>query len=74
MCDNKYEGTLTKDEVISRLAILNLELREKLINSESRLQEIRKILYRIGGPLNDNIKKYNKEQLTTFFQIAKELK
>lgn len=47
----------------------------------SKYKEIQKeigyalnIIYCIGGPLNDNVKNYNKDQLNDFMRIAMALK
>ena len=37
------------------------------------LQSIKGQLYRIGGPLNDNFRNFNKEQLKEFFAIKNKI-
>jgi hypothetical protein len=37
------------------------------------VRTVNKMIYCIGGPLNDNKLQYNKEQLQLFFRIVEEL-
>jgi len=37
------------------------------------VRTVNKMIYCIGGPLNDNKLQYNKEQLQIFFRIVEEL-
>ena len=37
------------------------------------LQSIHNKIYNIGGPLNDNVLKFNKKQMKLFWNIAKEI-
>lgn len=48
----------------------NFKLREKVLALHEVINEIHAILYCIGGPLNDNIDRYNKKQLLAFYKIA----
>lgn len=60
---------MNENEVIAKLTIENFDLKAKIDEFEDAIKNINQILYCIGGPLNDNILKYNKEQLRTFFRI-----
>lgn len=48
-------------------------LKQSLAIADELADNIRSILYCIGGPLNDNKLGYTKEQLSTFFEIAENL-
>jgi hypothetical protein len=48
----------------------NYKLREELKALHESMEHISNILYCIGGPLNDNAKRYSNEQLKTFFNIG----
>lgn len=60
---------MTNEEVIAILCKENLELKEEVKSFSLALKSINGILFCVGGPLNDNIYKYNKEQLKTFWRI-----
>lgn len=60
---------MNKDEVISKLVTKTFEQEETINDLKKRINDVNSILYSIGGPLNDNVKKFNKEQLKTFFRI-----
>lgn len=50
------------------------DLQEKIKELEKTLNCIYNKIYCIGGPLNDNILKFNNKQLTWFVQVAEEIK
>ena len=50
------------------------ELQKKYDNVQEILKKCLSKIYCIGGPLNDNILKYNNKQLVTFSKIAQEIK
>lgn len=61
---------MTNDEIIAKQQIEIENLREWQGWVKIDFENIRSILYCIGGPLNDNVLNYSKEQLSTFFRIA----
>jgi hypothetical protein len=65
---------MTKDEVISKLSIENLELKEEVELLKKILSKIDSTIYCVGGPLNDNLYNYSKQQLTTFWNIVQLIK
>lgn len=64
---------MTNDELIARQAKENAELRDELSLLKERIASAKKVLYCIGGPLNDNKLCYSNEQLSTFFSISEAL-
>lgn len=48
----------------------NYEMRKKIEEMEKSFSAISLIIYCIGGPLNDNVLRYNKKQLFPFWRIA----
>lgn len=62
---------MTQDELISRQALQLAEQADRLADFEKRMSDIHSHIYCIGGPLNDNKLGYSKEQMVTFFRIAK---
>jgi len=60
---------MNTDEVIAKLVIENFDLKARIYEFEESIKSINQILYCIGGPLNDNVLNYNKDQLRTFFKI-----
>lgn len=61
---------MTQDELISRQALKVAEQADKIEDLERRLKQIHMILFCCGGPLNDNVLGYTKEQRVTFHRIA----
>jgi len=57
---------LTKEALALR--VLDLEHENELLRKDMRY--IHSLIYGIGGPLNDNILKFNNKQLQVFFRIA----
>lgn len=64
---------MTQDELIAKQALQLAEQAEKIADYEDRLRHIQMALFCIGGPLNDNVLGYSKEQLVTFHRISKEV-
>lgn len=60
-------------ELIGKQAIKIFELNDKIKKYEGCLSDIKFRLICIGGPLNDNYHKYNKQQLVIFFNIQKDI-
>lgn len=61
-------------EIIARLTKSKLELEEKVKSYEQALNYISASIYCMGGPLNDNVHRYNNKQLNIFSNIASEIK
>lgn len=64
---------MNDEELILQQVRKIADLEESVGLFTESMEEIRAILYCIGGPLNDNKLGYSKEQLSTFFNIAKAL-
>lgn len=61
------------DELIANQA-KQIYVLEKLCKQYlENVRTVNKMIYCIGGPLNDNKLQYNKEQLQIFFRIVEEL-
>lgn len=60
---------MTKDEVMARMARDLYRAKQRAKLAEQAISRARQLLFRIGGPLNDNALRYSKEQLTTFHRI-----
>ena len=58
------------DKIISQQAQRIIELENHLHDLKKSHKEIRKILFSIGAPLNDNVLCYSKEQLKPFLEIS----
>jgi hypothetical protein len=67
------ENVDCRDKLIAKqqLEIEHLKLRLKF--AEEGRKKVHNILFCIGGPLNDNIKGYSKDQLGPFGDIANAL-
>lgn len=61
---------LSDAEVIALQAKLLIEAQFKIQEYKHRLSNIHDTIYCIGGPLNDNKLRYNKNQLKVFADIA----
>ena len=61
---------MKKEEAITILVVENLSMRQRLKEIYEMAQRIKGKIYCIGGPLNDNVKQYNKDQMKDFFDIA----
>lgn len=48
----------------------NYELRKKVEEMRDGFKDISMEIYKIGGPLNDNVLNFNKKQKEIFFRIA----
>ncbi|MEE9214851.1 MAG: hypothetical protein V3U54_08675 [Thermodesulfobacteriota bacterium] len=48
----------------------NYEMRKEIQKMSKAFSDIESIIYCIGGPLNDNVLRYNKKQLKTFWEIS----
>lgn len=59
-----------RDELIAKQALKIEELEIELAAYQEAESRIHNIIYRIGGPLNDNKLGYSKAQLLPFFQIS----
>jgi hypothetical protein len=59
-------------EALAEQTIKLLEVKEENKNLKRRLSEIVSILVRCGGPLNDNLMRFNKTQLTLLNKILAE--
>ena len=53
---------MTNEELITRLTKQNEEMKDILKECFDDAQSITSSLYSVGGPLNDNILNFNKEQ------------
>ena len=62
---------MDNDELVARQARRIAELEDELAERRKAYDDIYMILYCIGGPLNDNINLYTRNQLKPFFEIAK---
>lgn len=62
---------MDKDKLIAKQQLEIEELKEENNYNKDSLERIHSILYATGGPLNDNILGYSKEQLGPFFMISK---
>ena len=60
---------MTKDELIAKQQIEIEELQRSNAELIEDRERVHRILYCIGGPLNDNKLQYSKEQLMTFIYI-----
>ena len=57
-------------ERICKLLVEREDLSDEVKRLKESMTAIRGILYCIGGPLNDNVRQYTRDQLQPFFQIA----
>lgn len=64
---------MTQDELIARQAQQLEELRDRVVDFERRMQRIHGELFCIGGPLNDNVLSYSRDQLGPFRRIAEQV-
>ena len=53
----------TKDSIIAELVVEKVNMAAELTEARSVLREIKHSCYCIGGPLNDNILNFNKDQM-----------
>jgi len=58
-------------DLIVELTSENFNLKNINNTQKEVLQDIKSILYCIGGPLNDNFYNYSDKQLKTFWEIKK---
>lgn len=65
---------MTKTQVIARQAKRIEEMRDRLKAANEAAGKIHMQIYGCGGPLNDNVDGFDKEQMKVFFRIAEELK
>lgn len=64
---------MTDTELIARQAKQIAEQANLIDEYRNRIKRARQHIYCIGGPLNDNVLRYNREQMLTFHRIAEEL-
>jgi hypothetical protein len=64
---------MTNEEVIARQAKELYELRDQVARLKENASNARMFIYGCGGPLNDNVDGYSREQMVTFQRIADEL-
>ena len=57
------------DELIANQAKQLYNLEKICVQHMKNVSTVKKMLYCIGGPLNDNKHQYNKDQLQIFFRI-----
>lgn len=69
MLENNNGVQMTDAEVIAKLAKENLEMKEALQSAYCLAHEISTACVCIGGPLNDNVRGYTKEQLSDWNEI-----
>lgn len=60
---------MTKDELIGQQAYRIASLENEVSDLRARMTRISLECVGIGGPLNDNVLQYTKEQLGPFFRI-----
>lgn len=60
---------MTDKEVIANLAKENLELKDKVAAQRKALEDIVSSLVCVGGPLNDNVLEFDKEQCKFLWNI-----
>jgi hypothetical protein len=65
---------MTKTQVIARQAKRIEEMRVRLKAANEAAGRIHMQIYGGGGPLNDNVDGFDKEQLKVFHRIAEELR
>ncbi|NLE03190.1 MAG: hypothetical protein GX638_00105 [Crenarchaeota archaeon] len=59
---------ITKDSIIAELVVEKANLVAELAEAHDALSQIKSACYCIGGPLNDNILNFNKEQMTWVYK------
>jgi hypothetical protein len=64
---------MTQDQLIARQAKQIEELRDRVLDLETKSRKACGHIYCIGGPLNDNKLGYTNAQMVTFARIADEL-
>lgn len=65
---------MTEAELIAKQALRIAELEESLQDRDERLGRIHLMLVCIGGPLNDNVLRFNPEQRQLLHRIDEEVK
>jgi len=60
-------------KLISEQALEIMSLKIAIGHYKEGMNDIYNVLYCIGGPLNDNVRQYTKEQLIPFVQITNSL-
>lgn len=61
------------DNIIAEQTRRLLNKSAEVKDLRNRLQDIKNMIYNIGGPLNNDINKYSNEQLKIFFDIIKKV-
>jgi len=61
---------MTGSELIARQALQLEELRDEVAELKSGIAKARMQIYGCGGPLNDNVLGYTREQMMPFQRIA----
>lgn len=64
---------MSKDELISQQALEIVTLRERVNQYDEAAKSIHNEIFCIGGPLNDNVQKYNRSQMLIFFRIIEHI-
>jgi hypothetical protein len=65
---------MTKNETIARLARRVERQRQQLKYHRGAVTRIHMQIYGCGGPLNDNVDGFSREQMKVFLRIAEELR
>lgn len=60
---------MNNEELIAKITKENYELKEENILFKESLNHIKSLLVCIGGPLNDNVLQFNKEQRNYLHKI-----
>ena len=61
---------MTKDELIAKQQLEIEDYKAQLIENTKIGREIKGKFYNMGAPLNDNILKFNKDQMKWCFQVV----
>lgn len=61
---------ITEAKLIAEQALKIYNLEAEVTRMEDDRRSIRMIIYGIGGPLNDNVRGYTRDQMVPFAQIA----
>lgn len=64
---------MTREKALAEYARRSLEFEGQIKEMKEAFRNIDSMLYSIGGPLNDNVHRYNKNQLKIFFRIKDEI-
>lgn len=64
---------MTQEELIAKITKENYELKEENKEYIEMLRDVLSYFYAIGGPLNDNVLGFDKDQRIFLSKIAKEI-